>query len=98
LLSVGEHLPHRRDRFGSLWGQPNATPYVKDAFHAYLVSGHGEAVNSAKVGTKAAAHYVLDVPSGGSTTVRLRLAAARIDDAFGGFERIVDTRVSRSTM
>ena len=77
-----------------LWGQPNATPYVKDAFHAYLIAGHGEAVNPAKVGTKAAAHYVLDVPGGGSTTVRLRLAAARIDDAFGGFERIFDSRIA----
>ena len=70
-----------------LWGQPNASPYVKDAFHEYLISGRGEAVNPAKVGTKAAAHYVLDVPGGGSKTVRLRLAAARVDDAFGGFER-----------
>ena len=31
-------------------------------------------VNPARVGTKAAAHYVLDVPAGGSQTVR---AAAR---------------------
>ena len=60
-----------------LWGQPNASPYVKDAFHAYLISGRGEAVNPAKAGTKAAAHYVLDLPGGGSQTVRLRLAAAR---------------------
>jgi hypothetical protein len=77
-----------------LWGQPNATPYVKDAFHAYLIAGHGEAVNPARVGTKAAAHYALDVPGGGSTVVRLRLAATRIDDAFGGFERIVDSRIA----
>ena len=49
-----------------LWGQPNASPYVKDAFHAYIISGQGEAVNPAKVGTKAAAHYVLEVPGGGS--------------------------------
>src|SRR5262245_717931 len=77
-----------------LWDQPNATPYVKDAFHAYLIAGHGEAVNPAKVGTKAAAHYILDMPGGGSTTVRLRLAAARIDDAFGGFERICDSRIA----
>jgi hypothetical protein len=77
-----------------LWGQPNAMPYVKDAFHAYLIAGHGEAVNPAKVGTKAAAHYVLDVPGGGSTTVRLRLAAARIDEAFGGFEGIVASRIA----
>src|SRR6266567_1314869 len=32
-----------------LWGQPSATPYVKDAFHAYTISGRGEAVNPAKV-------------------------------------------------
>ena len=42
---------------GRLWGQPNASPYVKDAFHEYIVSGRSEAVNPAKVGTKAAAHY-----------------------------------------
>ncbi len=57
-----------------LWGQPNASPYVKDAFHAYVISGNREAVNPAKTGTKAAAHYVLEVPGGGSQTVRLRLA------------------------
>ena len=57
-----------------LWGQPNASPYVKDAFHAYVISGQRDAVNPARTGTKAAAHYILDVPGGGSKTVRLRLA------------------------
>ena len=76
-----------------LWGQPNASPYVKDAFHAYIISGQGEAVNPAKVGTKAAAHYVLEVPGGGSQTVRLRLAAAPADDAFSGFEGIFKSRI-----
>ena len=51
-----------------LWGQPNASPYVKDAFHQYIISGRSEAVNPAKTGTKAAAHYVLEVPGGGSKT------------------------------
>ena len=60
-----------------LWGQPNASPCVKDAFHEYVISGCGDAVNPAKVGTKAAAHYILDVPAGGSQTVRLRMAAGR---------------------
>ena len=69
-----------------LWGQPNPSPWVKDAFHRYVVSGESDAVNPAKTGTKAAARYILDVPAGGSTVVRLRLsdsaaAAAAASDA-----------------
>jgi hypothetical protein len=77
-----------------LWGQPNASPHVKDAFHAYVVSGTGEAVNPAKAGTKAAAHYALDVPAGGSRTVRLRLAGARSKDPFAGFEKTFESRIA----
>lgn len=77
-----------------LWKQPNASPYVKDAFHAYIISGQDDAVNSAQVGTKAAAHYSLDVPGGESKTVRLRLTNASMDDAFGGFEPIFDSRIA----
>ncbi len=77
-----------------LWGQPTASPYVKDSFHEYVISGRGDAVNPAKVGTKAAAHYVLDVPSGGSKTIRLRLSAARVDKAFGGFEKTFNNRIA----
>jgi hypothetical protein len=73
---------------GRLWGQPNAARHVKDAFHAYIVSGQGKAVNHAKVGTKAAAHYVLEVPGGGSRTVHLRLAASPAKDAFHGFDLV----------
>jgi hypothetical protein len=77
-----------------LWGQPNASAYVKDAFHAYVIAGQGEAVNPAKTGTKAAAHYVLDVPGGGSKTIRLRLAAGRTEEPFGGFENIFKSRIA----
>ena len=56
-----------------LWGAANPTPYVKDAFHEYVVAGRTDAVNPARTGTKAAAHYLLDVPAGGARTVRLRL-------------------------
>src|SRR6478736_1511226 len=38
-----------------LWGQPNPSPYVKDAFHQYIIAGRHEAVNPATTGTKAAA-------------------------------------------
>src|SRR5437667_2779 len=40
-----------------LFGAPNSHPFVKDAFHEFVVHGRVEAVNPAGVGTKAAAHY-----------------------------------------
>ena len=76
-----------------LWGQPNASPYVKDAFHSYLVSRQGDAVNPAKTGTKAAAHYVLEVPARGSRTVCLRLSAVPLDNAFKDFNQIFESRI-----
>jgi hypothetical protein len=79
-----------------LWGQTNASPYVKDAFHAYIISGQDGAVNPARVGTKAAAHYVLEVPGGGSQTVRLRMASGLLGDAFSGFEGVFESRIAEA--
>ena len=76
-----------------LWRQPNASPYVKDAFHACLVGGRLDAVNPARVGTKAAAHYTLDVPAGGSRTVRLRLTSETATGTFEDFDRTFETRI-----
>jgi hypothetical protein len=45
-----------------LFGTPNATPYVKDAFNDYVVAGRGDAVNPNRIGTKAAALYSLTLP------------------------------------
>ncbi len=79
-----------------LWAQDNATPYVKDAFHDYVIEGRGDAVNPAGEGTKTAAHYALDVPAGGSQTVRLRLATSRPTDVFGGLEEIFTNRIAEA--
>ncbi|HET9482208.1 MAG TPA: glucosidase, partial [Candidatus Polarisedimenticolia bacterium] len=56
-----------------LFGVEPPTPYVKDAFHEYLVHGRGEAVNPDEFGTKAAAWYRLEVPAGGQVVLRLRM-------------------------
>ena len=77
-----------------LWGQANPSPFVKDAFHDYVVSGNANAVNPTKTGTKAAAHYVLDVPAGGSKVVRLRLSAKPAPDAFAKFDEIFASRLA----
>jgi hypothetical protein len=37
-----------------LWQEANETPYVKDAFHRYLIQGEEETVNTAQRGTKMA--------------------------------------------
>jgi hypothetical protein len=57
-----------------LFMQPNRTPYVKDAFHNYLIQGQSEAVNPEQTGTKMAAHYRITVPANGESVIRLRLA------------------------
>src|SRR5205823_2427267 len=41
-----------------LWRQTNPSPFVKDAFHEYVIRGKQETVNPSKTGTKAAAHYL----------------------------------------
>ena len=51
----------------------NGTPYVKDAFHRYVINGEHAAVNPALRGTKAAALYVSDLAPGKSWTIRARL-------------------------
>ncbi len=54
-------------------GTPNHRPHVKDAINDYVVNGRQSAVNPAKTGTKAAAHYQLAVEPGETRTIRLRL-------------------------
>ncbi len=75
-----------------LWGQPPASPYVKDAFHEYVVSGRTDAVNPARAGTKAAALYDLVVPAGGSREVRLRLAPGAAAATFAAFDDLFEAR------
>ncbi len=60
-----------------LFGGANAVPHVKDGFHEHLVAARAGAVNTHPhaTGTKAAAHYRLEVPAGGSVVLRLRLSA-----------------------
>jgi hypothetical protein len=70
-----------------LFGTANPSPYVKDAFHAYVVGGDPRAVNPAGEGTKAAAHYRGVVAAGASEQLRLRLTNDDpAGDPFADFE------------
>jgi hypothetical protein len=78
-----------------LWSAPNASPWVKDAFHDLVVNGRREAVNPERVGTKAAALFRFRIEPGASVVLRLRLAAgaAGPKSPFGRpFEEVFDQR------
>jgi len=78
--------------FVRIFGTPNPSPYVKDAFHAYVVHGRRDAVNPTATGTKAAAHYVVDVAAGGVATLQLRLSAESETDGVSA-ERVFADRI-----
>ncbi|WP_165246843.1 MGH1-like glycoside hydrolase domain-containing protein [Paludisphaera soli] len=80
--------------FERLFGGANRTPYVKDAFHAYVIEGRAEAVNPDGAGTKAATVHRLELSPGASETIRLRLRPADAPgEPFGdGIDAVFDAR------
>jgi hypothetical protein len=56
-----------------LFGAKNTSPYVKDAFHRYVIGGQTSAVNPELKGTKAAVFYKINVPPGEEISIHLRL-------------------------
>ncbi|ODV92650.1 hypothetical protein CANCADRAFT_1241 [Tortispora caseinolytica NRRL Y-17796] len=83
--SIGNVTPEllftdNETNFLKLFGQPNRTPYVKDAFHERVIHGKTEAVNPHNTGTKSAAWFKFSgdqkVPAGESAVIRCRLSNA----------------------
>jgi len=81
-----------------LHGYPNGQPFVKDAFHEYVVHGRTDAVNPGQTGTKFAPHYVLKIEPGQSQFVRLRLSAKGEvpGDALADFDQIFAERMKEA--
>jgi Glycosyl hydrolase family 63 C-terminal domain len=79
-----------------LFGIENRSACVKDGINDYIVDGKRDAVAPMPMGTKAAAHYKLYVPPGGSVTARLRLTdidfSGVAEAAFDEFDRILAQR------
>jgi hypothetical protein len=59
-----------------LFGRENSSSFVKDGINDFLLHGRADAINPAAIGTKATAHYRLEIAAGGSASVRLRLRPA----------------------
>ena len=64
-----------------LFGGQNASPYVKDAFHDYVIHGRRDAVNPRREGTKCAVHHELRLGAGEQRVLRMRLSSGRPDGA-----------------
>ena len=83
-----------------LFQTKSRTPYVKDAFHRYLIQGERAAVNPAKKGTKGAAHYSTEIAPGARWEIRMRLldsnpatSGVPAQEFFGApFEAVFDQR------
>ena len=71
--------------FPRAFGFQESGVYFKDAFHEYVVAGNQAAVNPAQTGTKAAAHFVRDVPARGAVEIRLRLTSDEPPRPFADF-------------
>jgi hypothetical protein len=82
-----------------LFGTPNATKFVKDAFHTAIVEGRVGTANPARAGTKAAVVHRLNLAPGAEIRLRLRLTSIEeigAGDAFADFEAIVARRRSEA--
>ena len=66
-----------------VFGSPNPSKFTKDAFHRFVVEKEAGAVNPAQTGTKAAAHYSMVIPAGGSVTLDVRLCGEGMAGAWG---------------
>ena len=78
-----------------LFNSTNASPYVKDGINDFVVSGNAHAVNPAQQGTKASPQYILNIGSGETRIVRLRLAQpvpSEPENPFKDFDEIFAER------
>jgi hypothetical protein len=69
-----------------LFGTENISAYVKDGINNYIVNEQKDAINPQQTGTKAAAHYLLNLAPGETKSVRLRLTNNNSDSDFIGEE------------
>jgi hypothetical protein len=60
-----------------IFGRSNASPYLKDAFHRYVIEGKQECVNRANVGTKSTAYCKAEIPAKCEFVMKMRLTRSR---------------------
>ncbi|MBZ0187370.1 MAG: hypothetical protein K8F91_14080, partial [Candidatus Obscuribacterales bacterium] len=79
-----------------LFNSPNTSPYVKDAFHDYVIHGKSDAVNPEGCGTKMAAHYQLDIAAGECKSIRIRFSTGKHKEPMKAFDEILALRLAEA--
>ncbi len=80
----------------AIFNEDNDSPFVKDSFHRAIVQGEQGAVNPKQVGSKAAAHFQAEVPSGEQFVVQFRFSPTDHADPFTDFDAIFDQRLAEA--
>ena len=84
--------------FERLWGQPNSSPYVKDAFHRRVVHAEQAAVNPDRQGSKFAAWSKLEIGARGSAMIDLVLSGRPLAEPFARSETVLADRRAEADM
>ena len=82
-----------------LFGGVNAGPYAKDGINDHIVHGKSGTINPTGTGSKAAAHFQLQVPAGKEQVLRLRLtrsAPDKLPKPFRDFDRTMAARLKEA--
>jgi hypothetical protein len=79
-----------------LYGQPNKTPYVKDAFHTAVKEQRFDWLEEKKQGTKFAPLYEFNVAAQSSATIKLRLSKHHLEEPFGEFGSVFENRIDEA--
>jgi len=74
-----------------LYGCASRKPYVKDAFHRFIVHGE-ECVNPANRGTKGCIRYRATVPARQSVVLRLRLTPETMENPLASLDQVISQR------
>ena len=81
-----------------LYGQPNKTPFVKDAFHDAITKHDYEWLEAKKEGTKFSPVYEFNIEGQSSVTIKLRLSKQAIDqNPFNeNFDAVFNNRIKEA--
>jgi hypothetical protein len=74
----------------------NSPGFYKDGINDYIVNNNKKAINPDKIGTKAGARYVINIPAGKSETIQLRLSSTSHKKPFADFDEILESKTTEA--